>query len=262
MQPTTQPCRFRTFHYGPHESQVGDLYLPAAPTPPVVCLLHGGFWRTPYGRDEFAPVAKDLVERGYAVWNIEYRRRGKPGGGWPGTLDDVAAAVDHLATLANDGIDLDLARVTVVGHSAGGHLALWVAARHQHALMRTPVRVQPIAAAGLAPVADLARTWALGAGTGAVDEFLGGSPSQYPERYACASPIEMLPLGIDQLVIHGAKDEALPVELSRRYAAAAQAAGDKVAYVELPDAGHMDFLDPGSQAHAALCQWLERAGPA
>ena len=234
------------------------MHLPHAPRPPVVCLLHGGFWRMPYGRDELTAVAKDIAARGYAVWNIEYRRLGAPGGGWPGTLNDVASAVDRLATLGTDGIELDLGRVLVVGHSAGGHLALWVAARHHS----TPVRVRPIAAAGLAAVADLARAWALDAGNGAVNEFIGGSPNQFSDRYAAASPIELLPLGVRQLIVHGCKDEALPVDLSRIYASAAQVSGDDVAYVELPDAGHMDYLDPHSKAHAALCEWLAQTSAA
>jgi acetyl esterase/lipase len=210
----------------------------------------------PYGRDELDAIAQDIAARGYAVWNIEYRRVGAPGGGWPGTLDDVASAVDHLAILAASGIELDLDRVTVVGHSAGGHLALWVAARGKYENSRTTARVRPAAAAGLAAVADLARTWAIGAGKGAVNDFIGGGPDRCAERYASASPIELLPLGVRQLVIHGCKDEALPVELSQIYAAAAKASGDSITYVELPDAGHMDFLDPQSKAHAVLCGWL------
>lgn len=245
----------RTVKYGPLEAQEGDLYLPGASRPPVVCLVHGGFWRMPYGRGEFAAVARDLVARGYAVWNIEYRRLGVPGGGWPGTASDVASAVDHLATLADDGFDLDLDHVVVVGHSAGGQLALSVSARSKGAHFRTS-RVQPVAAAGLAAVSDLARTYEISAGNGAVNEFLGGGPDHVPERYAAASPIELLPLGIKQLIVHGFRDEALPVDLSRSYASTAQESGDSVDFVELPEAGHMDFLDPGSEAHATLCKWL------
>ena len=210
----------------------------------------------PYGREELIPIAKDLAARGYAVWNVEYRRLRAPGGGWPGTLHDVASAIDYLATLVADGIELDLDHVVVAGHSAGGHLALWVAARNKPVNISSPVRVQPIAAVGLAAITDLARAYNLNAGKGAVNEFLGGPPGDYPDRYAAASPIELLPLGVRQLIIHGAKDEALPIELSRSYAAAAQASGDRVDFVELPDAGHMDFLDPNNNAHSALCEWL------
>jgi acetyl esterase/lipase len=212
----------------------------------------------PYDRNQLTAVAEDIAALGYAVWNIEYRRLGAPGGGWPGTLNDVASAVDHLETIVAEGIELDLNRVIVIGHSAGGHLALWVAAREKHAYFDAPVRVRPIAAAGLAAVTDLRRTWALGAGRDAVNEFVGGSPNQYPSRYAAASPIELLPLDIKQLIIHGVKDDVLPLDLSRAYVSAAQAAGDDVMYIELPDAGHMDYLDPHSQAHAVLCEWLAK----
>ena len=245
----------RTLKYGPSEAQEGDLYLPAASRPPVVCLIHGGFWRMPYGREELADVAKDIVSRGYAVWNIEYRRLGAPGGGWPGTLNDVASAVDHLAKLADEGLDLDLDQVIVVGHSAGGHLALWVSARNKDTYFRAS-RVMPVAAAGLAAISDLARTYEIYAGNGAVDELLGGGPSDVPERYSAASPIELLPLGTKQLIIHGVMDQALPIALSRLYASTALASGDSVDFVELPDAGHMDYLDPNSEAHATLCKWL------
>jgi acetyl esterase/lipase len=249
----------RTINYGPSESQVGDLYLPNATRPPVVCLLHGGFWRMPYGRQELDLVARDLASRNFAVWNLEYRRIGEPDGGWPGTFEDVAAGIDHLASLVVEGIELDLGRLVVVGHSAGGHLALWSSARdHRKSPLRMPARVRPAGAVGLAAVVDLARAFSLGAGDSAVGAFLEGSPDQQPARYAAASPIALLPLGVNQLIVHGGLDEVLPVELAREYVQAARAAGDSVQFPELPRAGHMDFLDPGSDAHATLCAWLEQ----
>jgi acetyl esterase/lipase len=249
----------RTVSYGPSESQVGDLYLPAAPRRPVVCLLHGGFWRVPYGRAEFSPVANDLAGRGFTVWNLEYRRLGEAGGGWPGTLQDVAAGIDHLATLVDNGNALDLNHVVVVGHSAGGHLALWSATRsRQLAQIATASRVRTAVAIGLAAVADLGRAYGLSAGNNAVGELLGGSPDQRPERYAAASPMELLPLGVRQLLMHGTADTALPIELGRDYAQAAATAGDAVEFIALPTAGHMDYLDPASAAHATLYRWLER----
>lgn len=259
MEATSHPQHTpRTFAYGGAEHQCGDLYLPQTPLAPVVCLLHGGFWRMPYGRDELHAVAMDLVDRGYAVWNLEYRRIGAAGGGWPGTFDDVVAGIDHLATLAEQGQPLDPARVIVAGHSAGGHLALWSA----QGLRQTTKRVQPVAVAGLAAVADLRYAHGLGAGRNAVAELLGGSPEQEPARYAATSPQALLPLGVRQLLLHGVLDEALPVETARRYAQAATAAGDDVTYVELAQSGHMEFLDPSSQAHATFCRWLLMVCPA
>lgn len=210
----------------------------------------------PYGREEFSKVAKDLAGRGHAVWNVEYRRVGSPGGGWPGTLEDVVAAIDHLATLLAAGIDLDLRRVKIAGHSAGGQLALWVCARHKPTTVPSLAHVHPVAGAGLAALTDLRRMFELEAGNNAVAGFLGGSPQMYPDRYAASSPVSLLPLGVKQLIIHGVKDETIPVDQSRVYVVSAQASGDDARYVELPEAGHMDFLDPKSEAQAVLCEWL------
>jgi len=249
----------RTERYGPLEDQAGDLYLPAGSRPAVICLLHGGFWRMPHGRDQMTAIAHDLARRGLAVWNLEYRRLGSATGGWPGTFEDAIAGIGHLARLVAVGVDLDLERVTVVGHSAGGHLALWSAGRQRREPERgaaEPVRIS--AAVGLAPVADLVRGYDLGLGGGAVAELLGGTPAGQAARYQAASPRAMLPLGVPQLLIHGTADDVVPVELSRSYTRAARSAGDQVELLELPGAGHMEYLDPASPAHAALCDWLTR----
>jgi acetyl esterase/lipase len=174
----------QTHRYGPAPGQEGDLYLPAVPQPPVICLLHGGFWRMPHGRDQMTAIAGDLAARGFAVWNLEYRRLGQPQAGWPGTMDDVAAGIDHLARIASAGADLDLERITVVGHSAGGQLSLWVAARsHQRNLGERPVRVR--AAVGLAPIADLARAYEMKVG-GEVVAVGPPRPSRC-SRWACGN---------------------------------------------------------------------------
>jgi acetyl esterase/lipase len=246
-----------TVPYGPLAEQRGDLYLPAgvAGRARVVCLLHGGFWRAMYRSDLMILLARDLAARGFAVWNLEYRGLGA-GGGWPATLQDVAAGIDQLAVLAQRA-PLALEDVAVVGHSAGGHLALWAAARDRAAGSGVPpARVRVAAAAGLAPVADLAAAHVLGLGNGVVGQFLGGSPQEQPTRYAAASPAALLPLGVPQLIVHGTADDTVPVQIARDYSAAARAAGDAVTLVELADRGHFDFLDPGSEAHAVLCRWL------
>lgn len=245
-----------TIPYGLSADQEADLYLPEIPRPPVVCLLHGGFWRMPYGRDQMAAVAEALVSRGFAIWNLEYRRLGVPDAGWPATMDDVAAGVDHLVQLSAAGIDLDLDRVVIVGHSAGGHLALWAAARHR-ARHPPSQRVRIAAAVGLAPIADLAQAYELRVGGEVVAELMGGTPGQHPDRYRQASPIEMLPLGVRQLILHGTADADVPIELSRRYARAAAATGDTVELFELPGTGHMEFLDPRTEACETLCRWLQ-----
>jgi acetyl esterase/lipase len=241
--------------YGPAVDHVGDLYLPDTSRPAVVCLLHGGFWRMPYGRDQMNAIALDLSARGFAVWNLEYRRLGTDGAGWPGTMDDVDAGIDHLAKLPAQGFDLDLDRVIVAGHSAGGHLALWAGGRGP----TRAVRVRALA--GLAPIADLDRAYARRVGGEVVAELLGGTPGEHPDRLRAASPMERLPLGVKQLILHGSDDAAVPVELSRGYARAAEAKGDRVQLIELPGTGHMEFLDPSTEAHAALCRWLSTALP-
>jgi acetyl esterase/lipase len=250
-----QRSTMHAIRYGPSVDQEADLHLPATPRPPVVCLLHGGFWRTPHGRDQMSAIADDLVSRGLAVWNLEYRRLGTPRAGWPAPMDDVAAGIDHLAQLSVGGVDLNLDRVTVVGHSAGGHLALWVGGHNRSRSVQSP-RVRVLAAVGLAPIADLAHAYETKVGGEAVAELLGGTPSQHPERCRAASPIEMLPLRVRQLILHGTADDVVPIDLSRRYSRAAEAAGDTVEFVELSGTGHMEYLDPSSEAHATLYRWL------
>jgi acetyl esterase/lipase len=240
--------------YGPHPSQRGDLYVPERPKAPVVCLLHGGFWRMPYGRDQMVPLAEDLVAHGFAVWNLEYRRLGE-GGGWPTTFEDVALGIDHLAALVEGGEDLDLSRVATMGHSAGGHLALWAAGRH-HVQGSPNPKVRVAATVGQAAVADLHRAFELDLSQSVVAELLGGSPSDHPERYASASPRALLPLRIPQLLVHGTSDDVVPIEIARSYAKAAQDAGDAAALLELPAADHFAHLDVLSPAWAAVRGWL------
>jgi acetyl esterase/lipase len=248
----------RTYQYGVSESQAGELLLPDADDGPwpVVCLLHGGFWRAPHGREQWDAVAADLAARGYAAWNIGYRRIGEPGGGWPGTLEDVAAAIDHLAVIALDEPRLDLGRVVVAGHSAGGQLALCAGAQARSDRRFACGKVVPIALCALAGVTDLHQGFSLDSGRGAVAALLGGSPQEYPDRYAQASPLSLLPLGTRQMIIHGSEDTALPSGMSSAYAQAARAAGDAVDYFELAGTGHMEYLDTTSQAYARFLRGL------
>jgi acetyl esterase/lipase len=214
-----------------HESQVAELFRPAETPAPVAVVLHGGFWKAAYDRHLMNDLCHDLASRGWAAWNVEYRRVGE-GGGWPTTVEDVCAAVDHLGEL--DG--LDLGRVVAIGHSAGGHLALLAATR-------APV-THAVAQAG---VCDLAEAGRLGLGAGAAEAFAGGRP----EAYELGSPRALLPLGIPQLLVHGTGDDTVPVEMSREYAAAT----DEAELVEY-DGGHYEHLDPGSEAWRAVVAWL------
>jgi acetyl esterase/lipase len=244
-----------TLRYGPADSQVGDLHLPDVALPPVVCLFHGGFWRVPHGRDQMHGLALDLVSRGFAVWNIGYRRVGEPGGGWPGTQEDAFRAMDFLAALP--ALGLDLSRVAAVGHSAGGHLALCCCRKGRLAAFpHAPVRVAPVAVAALAAITDLRDAFELDSGGGAASALMGGPPAQHSHRYLANSPRALLPLCVAQLVMYGSDDTALPPHLSRSYARAAFEAGDDVQCVEMGGIGHMDFLDPAGRPHAFLCHWL------
>ncbi len=238
--------------YGSSRVQVADLGLPEGPGPhPVAVLLHGGFWRVPYRRDQMEPLAADLRHRGWASWNVEYRAMGPRwrggGGGWPVTCEDVAAAIDHLTAV---GTALDLERVVAIGHSAGGHLALWAAGRRD-------ARVPLAGAVGQGAVCDLELGARLHLSRGVVQEFCGGEPEDVPEAYRDASPARRVPAGIPQLLVHGDRDPNVPVELATSFAAAARAAGDDVTLVLRPGEGHFEHLDPTSMAWRAVTDWLE-----
>lgn len=244
QQQSTGPLRLA---YGTDTLQFGELYLPAGEGPhPVVILIHGGYWRARYGLDLMNGLAEDLAGRGIAAWNIEYRRVGNQGGGWPGTFLDVAQATDYLNELAPT-YNLDLKRVVPIGHSAGGHLALWLATRKRiPAASPISPRTKPLALTGaisLAGVLDLNLAYDLHLSNDAVVELLGATPNNAPERYAAASPASLLPLGIPQVLIHGTADDNVPIQVSQRYTAAAHAAGDMLAYFEPEGVDHFDVID-------------------
>ncbi|MHB1313201.1 MAG: alpha/beta hydrolase [Gemmatimonadaceae bacterium] len=234
--------------YGPAPNQAGDFYPPAADRAPLICLFHGGFWRMPYGRDQLHAMAEDLRAAGLAVWNIGYRRVGEEGSPWPATLLDVEAALTHLPAVQRAHPAIELSRIVLLGHSAGGQLAFWAASRMQR--LAQPLR--PIAVMGLAPVLDLAAAAAANLGNGAVPQFLGGAATVVPERYGVASPIALLPLRVRQWVLHGEADTDVPPSLSEEYVSRAAAAGDEVTYVPLPDADHMALIDPGAPAYQVV----------
>jgi len=243
-----RPARHR---YGADPSQVADLHLPSTRSAgrgpyPVAVVLHGGFWEPRYGKLVCRPLALDLVARGWAAWNLEYRRLGSGrggGGGWPSTFEDVAAGIDALAELE---APLDLSQVVLIGHSAGGQLALWAASRPSlptGAVGAFP-RVAATRVAGLAPVTDLVR-----AGANAV-RLVGGPVEEVTDRWAQADPMTAGSPGIPVLVVHPTGDQTVPVARSREYAAATGAELVETAGV------HRDPIDPTSPAWAAAVSWL------
>ena len=248
--------------YGTDPLQFGELFLPQGSGPhPVVILIHGGFWRAAYRLTLMGGLAEDLARRGIAAWNIEYRRVGDPGGGWPGTLLDVALATDYLQVIASS-YNLDLQRVVTVGHSAGGHLALWLAARSRIPLESTiAVKGSPLALAGavsLAGAVDLKHVWQLNLGQGAVRDFLGGGFDEVPERYSVASPAALLPIGVPQVLIHGTEDDRVPLIVSQDYTRQATEAGDPVLLIELPGADHFVVIDPHSAAWSVTLREINK----
>jgi acetyl esterase/lipase len=246
--------------YGPGADQFGELYLPAGPGPhPVLLLIHGGCWRAQYGLAPLGGLCAALRAEGVAVLSLEYRRLGG-GGGWPATLLDVAAGADALRAVA---APLDLGRVLAAGHSAGGQLALWLAARPR--LPRGPElwAADPLPIRGvlaLAALADLPAAAERGLCGTAVVELLGGPPAAppgsqaeaQPQRYAAASPSALLPLGAPQRHIVGAADSIVPPDYLAAYVAAARAAGDDAQLTVLPNAGHFEPVDPASAAWPAV----------
>ncbi|MFG2890506.1 alpha/beta hydrolase family protein [Streptomyces sp. NPDC048248] len=253
----------RTVAYGPHPDQIVDFYAPpsAAVTPRAarcgtVVLLHGGFWRAAYDRRHLSPLAAELARQGLLVALAEYRRVGA-GGGAPRTFEDVAAAIGTVAAEAGPGA-ADTGGPVLVGHSAGGHLALLAAAR-------PGVRVGRVIA--VSPVADLARAHELGLSDGAVAELVGSPPGQegegpaLAERIAAADPARRPPTGLPVTILHGTDDPDVPLDISRRYlAAAAAATADGGAATttlrELPGVGHYAPVTPGTVAYRTLLDAL------
>jgi acetyl esterase/lipase len=216
--------------YGPHADQWVDARLPAGDGPPVAVLIHGGYWRSVWGADLMDALAIDLTERGFATWNLEYRR--PDAHGWNATTSDIASGLDALATVD---VPLDLDRVVVIGHSAGGQLAMRAAADSGRVAL----------AVSLAGVLDLGEGYRRGTGVGAVAAALGGGPDAVPGFYATADPMARLPLGVPQLVVIARDDDPDLVDCGRRYAAAARAAGDDVTELELPGE-HFAVIDPAA----------------
>ncbi len=260
MSPDEKPRPTRErIRYGAAPQQFGDLTLPDSAGPhPVIVFIHGGFWRERYDLSLAEPQAADAVARGWATWNIEYRRVGHVGGGFPGTLEDVATAVDHLAELAIDH-PLDLSRVAVVGHSAGGHLSLWIGQRSrlpESAGWRLPL-VKPGLVVGQAPVADLTAAVADDLGRGAVAAMIGDKPSAVPQRYAVADPSRLLPVDVPQFIVHGSADDTVPINSSRGYERLV-ADIDKLELAEFEGADHFDVIDPAHQSWTLVRERISR----
>jgi len=223
--------------YGTGPNQFGDLRLPKGGGPfPVVLNIHGGFWRSKYDLSHAGHLCAALTAKGLVTWNIEYRRVGNPGGGWPGTFEDVRSAYRFLQQMFKR-YNLDSSKILVMGHSAGGQLSLCLAG-HEPSVKRV---------ISLAGVVDLQEAFDLHLGHDAVVEFLGGTPKDVPEHYHEADPMQ-LKLAATQWLLHGAADDTVPAFLSRNYAEKKKESGEDVHYSEISTAGHFDLIDPHSAA--------------
>ncbi|MCI4041603.1 alpha/beta hydrolase [Streptomyces sp. TRM75563] len=267
-----------TAAYGDHPDQVVDFYAPrdGRTAAPLVVLLHGGAWRAPYDRAHASPLADFLARRGFAVANVEYRRGGddipqqrdgaenaRPGGAdpvagrWPETFDDVAAALDAMPVLAARELPgADVRRIVVAGHSAGGHLALWAAARHvlpEGSPWRLPVPPPLRGVVALAPIADFATAVGLGVCGGAVDQLLG-TKADFEERAAHADPGVLLPTGIATAIVQGVDDIVVPKAVAEAYVDAAARSGETVGLTLLGGVGHFPLIDPAADACAVVAE--------
>ncbi|KNC18736.1 esterase [Arthrobacter sp. RIT-PI-e] len=247
------------YTYGEDPSQFADLYLPGEgqQVQGAVVIIHGGYWRSTYGAELGVPLAEDLVSRGYACWNLEYRRVGN-GGGWPATFDDVAAGIDHLAVAAEEH-GLDLGSTTALGHSAGGHLAVWAAGREGLPAgapgAGTPA-VPLTAVVSQAGVLNLRQARELGLSNGAVEDLLGDPEDA--ARYALADPMTAVPLAAPVYAVHGMEDTTVPFSQSESYVTAATDAGAPAELIPVPG-DHFAVITPGSEAWQRIVELLDAA---
>ena len=244
------------YAYGSDPSQFAELYLPAAqPRAGVVVIIHGGFWRSQYTLDLGAPLAEDLSSRGFACWNLEYRRVGN-GGGWPQTFEDVAAGIDLLASAAEEH-GLNTSTTTALGHSAGGHLAVWAAGRSSLPADAPGGGTPAVPLTGVVSqsgVLNLQRAHEERLGNGAVRDFLGKPDG---EKYRLADPMTAIPLPVPVLALHGEEDTTVPLSQSQSYVDAARAADAQAELVQIPG-DHFAMITPGTDAWAQVAAAVER----
>lgn len=244
-----QRARVARSSYGADASQFGDLYLPDGTPRATLVVLHGGYWQDGFGLDPMAPMCRALQGDGYAVWNLEYRRL-DGGGGWPVTFTDVAAGIDHLLTFDT----VDTAEVTLVGHSAGGQLAVWAASRTDES-PGGPSAVTVRGTVSLAGVLDLIAASEQRLGSGNVDRLMGGSPQEVPDHYRVGDPTLMVPAAGPVHCLHGLDDTVVPRDQSTSYVAAAARVGADVTFADVPG-DHSTIIDPTSDDWAAVTALL------
>jgi len=238
--------------YGRDPSQFAELRFPKGKGPfPLLFVVHGGFWRSVYDLSHIGHLCAAFTSKGIITCNLEYRRIGNPGGGWPGTFHDISLATRNILQNLSKDSRFDRGPTAIIGHSAGGHLALWLVGSHRiskgsplHGDLGQAVR----SAVSLAGVSDLRLAWKQKLGHGIVTRLMAGTPGEHPDRYKAGSPIELLPTGARQVLVHGTDDDTVPVSQSEAYIEKAEKLGDQPILVRLEGIGHYELIDPESEA--------------
>lgn len=251
--PTTQSPSATALRipYGPDENQFADLRLPETKGPfPVAIIVHGGCYLAKYDLSYMNQLAEAVTRLGFATWNLEYRRVGNPGGGWPGTFLDVADGSDHLREIAEDYL-LDLSKVIVVGHSSGGQLGIWLSGRNKIKPDSDIYRPDPLVvqtSVALAPVADIGRRYKQGNCDNSANKLMGGSPKAQTDRYRQVSPIEMLPIDTRQIVVLGEQDTQERKEETKEYIDRGKEVGNEIDFEWLKNSDHFTLINDGEAA--------------
>lgn len=255
----------KRFYYGKEKMQFADLRLPTGSGPfPVVILIHGGCWLSKADQLSInlklmSPLATSLTKEGIATWNVEYRSVDQQGGGWPGTYEDVSNAIHYLPLIAYR-YHLNLKKIIVLGHSTGGQLALWSVAQAKlpkSSILYSKENLSFSGVISLAGPGSLTAFYPLQGcvcGQKVITQMMHGSPFEKPALYRQASPIELLPLGVKQILITGTEDFSVPPILGQEYVAAAKKAGDKAQFIEIKGGGHFELIDPNSNAWPVVRQ--------
>ena len=239
-------------HYGNDPNQFAELRFPSVKGSfPLLFVVHGGFWQSEYDLSHIGHLCAAFTSRGIITCSIEYRRIGNPGGGWPGTFQDIGLATRSIfRNLSNDS-RFDQARTAIIGHSAGGHLALWLVGSHRiskgsplHNEQKQEIR----RAISLGGVSDLRSAWKKKLGHGTVTRLMSGTPEEHPDRYDAGSPIELLPTGARHALVHGTDDDTVPLSQSEAFVEKAEKLGDQSTLVKLDGISHYELIDPESEA--------------
>jgi acetyl esterase/lipase len=245
------PAFDERIHYGSDPNQIAEFRFPDGKGPfPLLFVVHGGFWQSLYDLAHIGHLCAAFTSQGIITCNIEYRRIGNPGGGWPGTFQDISLATRSILKTRSSDSRFDLTHTAIIGHSAGGHLALWLVGSHRVSRDSPLYHNQKLAIASaisLGGVTDLRLAWQQKLGHGIVNRLMGGTPDEHPDRYDAGSPIQLLPMGARQVLIHGANDDIVPVSQSEAFVQRAEKLGDRSTLVKLDGTGHFELIDPESR---------------